>query len=132
MSGSLIFIPANFNSVLSKNIDKSNLHFIHCYQVGPLTTLERIECQCNHLTWFGSRVFVAPNKLHMDVIAIRILEPSNYAPVLAVLCVTFGLYFLVVIWARREDRKDRNKVFTGKKFTADPHHIFRYHWLSYI
>lgn len=46
----------------------------------------------------------------MDIIIERIKDPSNYAPVLSVLCVTFGLYLLVIVWARREDRKDRNKV----------------------
>ncbi|XP_020607936.1 LOW QUALITY PROTEIN: polycystic kidney disease protein 1-like 2 [Orbicella faveolata] len=79
-------------------------------EVGPLTTLERVECRCNHLTWFGSRVFVPPNKLHLDIILKRIKDPSNYAPVLSVLCVTFGLYLMVIVWARREDRKDRNKT----------------------
>lgn len=55
-------------------------------------------------------MIVAPNKLHIDVISVRIKDPSNYAPVLTVLFVTFGLYFLVLIWARREDKKDMNKV----------------------
>lgn len=67
-------------------------------------------------------MFVAPNKLHMDIIAARIKDPSNYAPVLTVLCVTFGLYFLVLIWARREDRKDRNKVLIEDNLTVDLHH----------
>lgn len=79
-------------------------------KVGSMTTSEHVECRSNHLTWFGSRVFVPPNKLDLDIIASRISDPSNYAPVLSVLCVTFGLYFLVVIWARRQDRKDKNKV----------------------
>ena len=84
--------------------------------------MDRIHCQCTHLTWFGSRLFVPPNKLHMDVIAARIKDPSNYAPVLAVLCTTCGLYILILVWARREDRKDVHKVNTiinGFMQTAD-------------
>ncbi|PFX17783.1 Polycystic kidney disease protein 1-like 2 [Stylophora pistillata] len=79
-------------------------------EVGSLTTPERVECRSNHLTWFGSRVFVPPNKLDLNLIASRISDPSNYAPVLSVLCVTFGLYFLILVWARRQDQKDKNKT----------------------
>ena len=72
--------------------------------------MDRIHCQCNHLTWFGSRVFVPPNKLHFDIIAAKIKDPANYAPVLAVLCTTCGVYLLIVVWARREDQRDTQKV----------------------
>ena len=51
-----------------------------------------------------------PNKLHLDIIAVKIKDPSNYALVLAVLCTTCGLYVIALVWARRQDRKDVQKV----------------------
>lgn len=55
-------------------------------------------------------MFVPPNSLNLDKIAVMIVDPSNYIPVLTVLSVTSGLYLLVLVWARREDRKDKQKV----------------------
>ena len=55
-------------------------------------------------------MFVPPNSLNLDKIAVMIVDPSNYIPVLTVLSVTSGLYLLVLVWARREDRKDIQKV----------------------
>ena len=54
-----------------------------------------------------------PNKLHLDIIAVKIKDPSNYALVLAVLCTTCGLYVIALVWARRQDRKDVQKVIHG-------------------
>lgn len=55
-------------------------------------------------------MFVPPNSLNLDKIAVMIVDPSNYIPVLTVLSVTSGLYLLVLVWARREDRKGKQKV----------------------
>ncbi|XP_068716630.1 polycystin-1-like protein 2 [Montipora capricornis] len=79
-------------------------------EVGTQTTLDSIHCECTHLTWFGSRVFVPPNKLNLDEIKVLIVDPSNYVPVITVLSITCGLYLLALIWARREDRKDIQKI----------------------
>lgn len=44
-----------------------------------------------------------------------IKDPTNYAAVLSVLCTIWAIYGLMVIWARREDKKDELKV----KFLLD-------------
>ena len=88
----------------------SNFRLFGIQQVGTQTTLDSIHCECTHLTWFGSRVFVPPNKLNLDKIKVLIVDPSNYVPIITVLSITCGLYLLALIWARREDRKDMQKV----------------------
>ncbi|XP_078585987.1 polycystin-1-like protein 2 isoform X1 [Branchiostoma floridae x Branchiostoma japonicum] len=81
-------------------------------KTGQLTTPYRTHCLCDHLTPFasGSSFFVAPNSL--DIVA-SILAFSNIGSnpaVVITLAVIVVLYVLVVIWARRKDRTDLEKV----------------------
>ncbi|EDO36967.1 predicted protein, partial [Nematostella vectensis] len=76
--------------------------------VGGLTTPELSQCFSTHLTSFASDFFVPPNKIDWSKISLDELakNPTVFAFVLSI----FGAYFLLVIWARRADRKDLEKV----------------------
>lgn len=49
-----------------------------------------------------------PNKIDWDKVSLA--ELLNNPLVFSVVCGIFGLYFLLVLWARRADRKDLEKV----------------------
>ena len=92
----------------SKNTTVSNLSF----KVGSNSTTTFLQCLCNHLTSFGGGVLVMPNKLDFDVVfneLIRIYETGNVA-VLCTIIAALLLYFLVCVFARKGDKKDRAKV----------------------
>ena len=81
-------------------------------QVAETTTLDMVHCLCNHLTAFGGQKFVAANPIDFDIILIefdRLPETGNVAVIVAVNCV-FGLYLLLLIWARKADMQDALKV----------------------
>lgn len=78
------------------------------FKAGPKTTPKKRHCLCNHLTSFASDFFVPPNKIDWDKVSLE--ELLNNPLVFSVVCGIFGLYFLLVLWARRADRKDLEKV----------------------
>lgn len=77
-------------------------------QVGDETSPARIHCQCNHLTSFASDFLVAPNPI--DFGKVFSADLSKNPVVLIVVCLMFGLYFILVLIARRYDKKDLEKV----------------------
>ena len=81
-------------------------------QVGDVTDDQLLHCRCNHLTGFGGGFVVAPNPIDFDKVLTeftRLEETENYV-VLAIVCSIFGVYALVMIWARKADLKDERKV----------------------
>ncbi|XP_078682392.1 polycystin-1-like protein 2 [Branchiostoma floridae x Branchiostoma belcheri] len=80
-------------------------------QPGPLSSAALSHCRCNHLTAFGSSFtfFVAPNKLNI-LEALQTLNIRENPVVVIAVSVLFGIYILVVIWARRKDTQDSKKV----------------------
>ncbi|XP_044184816.1 polycystic kidney disease protein 1-like 2 [Acropora millepora] len=81
-------------------------------KVGSNSTTTTLQCLCNHLTSFGGGVLVMPNKLDFNVVfneLTRIHETGNVA-VLCTIIATVLLYFLVCVFARRADKKDRAKT----------------------
>ncbi|CAH1266451.1 PKD1L3 [Branchiostoma lanceolatum] len=78
-------------------------------EVGLLSNLTHIHCQCDHLTKFSG--FVAPNPLNIqEALSANVLE--NPAGLILVL-VVFSSYLLGVLWARKADRKDLTKAGVG-------------------
>lgn len=77
-------------------------------QVGEQTKPELIHCKCNHLTSFASDFLVAPNPIDFDKVFSADLS-KNFV-VLLVVCLIFGLYIMLVVIARRFDKKDLEKV----------------------
>jgi len=86
-----------------------------CYfpiKVGPKSNKTSLYCLCNHLTSFGGGVLVKPNSLDFDVVfneLTRLHETGNIA-VLSTIIAALLLYVLVIIVARRADKRDRAKV----------------------
>ncbi|KAI8510759.1 hypothetical protein Bbelb_116750 [Branchiostoma belcheri] len=80
-------------------------------QPGPLSSATLSHCRCDHLTAFGSgfTFFVAPNKLNI-LEALQTLNIRENPVVVIAVSVLFGIYILVVIWARRKDTQDSKKV----------------------
>ncbi|KAI8510753.1 hypothetical protein Bbelb_116690 [Branchiostoma belcheri] len=80
-------------------------------QPGPLSSAALSHCRCDHLTAFGSgfTFFIAPNKLNI-LETLRKLNPAENPVVIIAVSVLFGIYILVVIWARRKDRQDSKKI----------------------
>ena len=76
------------------------------------TAIDMILCHCNHLTAFGGELFVALNPIDFDKVftEVKLLpETENVAVITAVSCV-FGLYLLLLLWARKADQQDALKV----------------------
>ena len=81
-------------------------------QVSETTTLEMVHCVCNHLSAFGGQLFEVPNAIDFDRVFIEfdhIPETGDVAVMVAVSCV-FGLYLLLLVWARKADKQDALKV----------------------
>ncbi|XP_066278311.1 polycystin-1-like protein 2 isoform X2 [Branchiostoma lanceolatum] len=92
---------------------------------GVLSNSTHMHCRCNHLTKFTG--MVAPNPINFsEVFTKDILQnPIGLILVLA----TFVLYLLLVLWARRKDRRDLTKVGVappqGHTLNPDP-------WCQYV
>ncbi|KAL9954036.1 hypothetical protein ACROYT_G041524 [Oculina patagonica] len=81
-------------------------------KVGDDTDDEQLQCRCNHLTSFGGGFLIAPNPIDFDKVITefsRLGETGNYV-VLATVCSIFGVYLLVLIWARKADMLDERKL----------------------
>lgn len=63
---------------------------------------------------FGGGFVIAPNPIDSDKVFTefaRLEETGNYL-VLTVVCSIFGVYLLLIIWARKADLQDQRKVCT--------------------
>lgn len=81
-------------------------------QVAETTSVDTIHCLCDHLSAFGGQLFVAPNSIDFDKVfteLTRLSETGNVAVIVAISCV-FGLYLLLLVWARKADHQDALKV----------------------
>lgn len=74
--------------------------------VGPETTPQKTQCVCNHLTDFGGDVLVAPNPIDFDKVFEGLANLGDNLGVLMVILTIFLLYVVLVIWARKKDKKD--------------------------
>lgn len=64
------------------------------------------------MTFFGGNVIQAPNPIDFDLVFIgftRLDETGNIS-VLVTVASIFILYFVVLVYARRADKRDENKV----------------------
>lgn len=83
-----------------------------------------LKCSCNHLTSFGGSLLVKPNPIDFDKVLVefkKIEETGNVAVIVTVV-VAFMVYFVVLVLARRADKKDALRVrffycFSGKRLT---------------
>lgn len=79
-------------------------------EVGPLTTKYRTQCLCNHLTSFGGDFVVPPNTIDFKNVWGNFSNLSENAAVFSTVIVLLGLYVIILIWCRYQDKKDILKV----------------------
>lgn len=78
----------------------------------PETVSGSILCLCNHLSAFGGDFFVEPNKIEFKTVFGKfgdLGETKNFV-VLATVCSVLLLYTIGVIFTRRADSRDKQKV----------------------
>jgi hypothetical protein len=70
-----------------------------------------LDCDCKpkKKMTFANSFYVAPNKIDFSSVFLK-FSPLNQAAVMAVLILIFIIYILIIIWTRRQDRKDLLKV----------------------
>ena len=73
-----------------------------------------LKCLCNHLTSFGGNFIQAPNPIDFDKVFTEFLNlaESDNISVLVIIACIFLLYLVVLIFARRADKRDVDKVIT--------------------
>ncbi|XP_060576637.1 uncharacterized protein LOC132733957 isoform X2 [Ruditapes philippinarum] len=66
-----------------------------------------LDCDCKpkKKMTFANSFYVAPNKIDFSSVFLK-FSPLNQAAVMAVLILIFIIYILIIIWTRRQDRKD--------------------------
>ncbi|XP_064637018.1 polycystin-1-like protein 2 [Lineus longissimus] len=70
------------------------------------TTWKHTVCCCNHLTSFGGDFVVPPNTIDFGSVFSKFKSLHENAAVFATVVTILCLYVLVLIWARRKDKKD--------------------------
>ena len=83
-------------------------------QVREMTTQDSIHCYCNHLSAFGGQLLVAPTPIDFDKVFTELagVPDSGYIAVMIAVSCVFGLYLLLLMWARKNDKRDLMKVRT--------------------
>ncbi|XP_041047630.1 polycystic kidney disease protein 1-like 2 [Carcharodon carcharias] len=94
--------------------------------VGLHSTPDQSHCLCNHLTFFGSTFFVMPNKLDLTQIPELFTQTSQNPVVVSLVAAIFGIYIIVLVWARIKDRSDLTKAKVTVLFDNDPLAQYRY------
>ncbi|XP_077983049.1 polycystin-1-like protein 2 [Glandiceps talaboti] len=95
-------------------------------RAGPLTTASLTHCLCNHLTLFGSSFFVKPNTVNFITDAKLFLTFVDNPVVVSTVGALFAVYLLLVIWAIRQDKKDRVRAAVVILDDNDPFALYRY------
>ncbi|KAL5005145.1 hypothetical protein ScPMuIL_018601 [Solemya velum] len=80
--------------------------------IAPYTSRETLYCWCTHLTAFSSSFLIMPNVVSLKDIMLFSTFFSNPVVVITIVIVWI-IYFILLYWARREDRKD---VFKGSVY----------------
>ncbi|ESO90834.1 hypothetical protein LOTGIDRAFT_73776, partial [Lottia gigantea] len=70
------------------------------------SSVEKLHCQCNHLTAFSGGVLITPNLLNPIGDAKLFLTFFDNPVVVVTIMVIWVLYIFLLCWARREDEKD--------------------------
>ncbi|XP_053405410.1 polycystic kidney disease protein 1-like 3 isoform X2 [Mercenaria mercenaria] len=79
-------------------------------EVSPLSTKEKLECLCTHLTAFSGGVFVLPNFVDPIGDAALFLTFFDNPVVVTTVVIVWVLYFFLIHWARQSDRRDQEQV----------------------
>ena len=79
--------------------------------MGQESNSSSLKCLCTHLTSFGGEFLVAPNSIDFKAVerTFENLDPRDVL-VLVTVCSAFLIYFVVLVIARRADKRDASKV----------------------
>ncbi|CAH1794576.1 unnamed protein product [Owenia fusiformis] len=94
--------------------------------VGPITTIEKTQCLCTHLTNFGGDFVVPPNSIDFSTVFAKFAKLGENAAVFSVVISVLGLYFIALVWCRRKDKQDLIKW--GAKPLEDNIPTDQYHY----
>ncbi|XP_077991802.1 polycystin-1-like protein 2 [Glandiceps talaboti] len=75
-------------------------------QVSPNTYHAITYCRCNHLTAFGSDFVLPPNTIDFSTVFEKFTSLHENLVVFITVGLIFVIYVLILIWARRKDRRD--------------------------
>lgn len=79
------------------------------FQATDKTTRKKLDCKCTHTTTFSGGFVVQPNTIDFGYVFANMDFMSN--PTLYITIIFVGVvYLLAVVWARRKDIKDLEKV----------------------
>ncbi|GIY29651.1 polycystic kidney disease protein 1-like 2 [Caerostris darwini] len=78
-----------------------------CYVENATAALT--QCKCNHLTSFGGGFFVAPNTVDFSYVFANAGFADNVTIYMTIINIML-IYLALLIWARRQDIKDREKL----------------------
>uniref|UniRef100_A0A8C8RV32 Polycystin 1 like 3, transient receptor potential channel interacting n=1 Tax=Pelusios castaneus TaxID=367368 RepID=A0A8C8RV32_9SAUR len=95
-------------------------------QVGPQSTISSTQCLCNHLTFFGSSVFVVPRTVNVQDTGKLLQNIANNPVGVALLASLLVVHGAAGIWAWRRDRADVRKVKVTVLADSDPRAHVRY------
>ena len=87
-------------------------HFFLMQQAGKNSTPTVIQCLCNHFTSFGGSFLVQPNKMDFCQVQVGFRTINDLYDVLVLVSVllVFLVYLISLIFARRADKRDLEKV----------------------
>ena len=90
--------------------------FLFSLKVSQDSNTTHLKCLCNHLTSFGGNFIQAPNPIDFDKVFTEFtnLAESGNVSVLVTIACFFLLYFVVLILARRADKRDVDKVIISQ------------------
>ncbi|CAH1263346.1 PKD1L3 [Branchiostoma lanceolatum] len=74
--------------------------------VGPNTTAAHTQCLTTHLTSFGADFIVPPNTIDFSTVFAKFANLSDNAAVFSTVIVMFGVYFIIVFFAMKADKRD--------------------------
>ncbi|XP_071814843.1 polycystin family receptor for egg jelly-like isoform X3 [Apostichopus japonicus] len=93
-------------------------------KVLPTSSMLKTDCACNHLTLFGGGFSIPINSIDLSDSAFTKLDenPVVFAFLLACLCV----YAVIVVWARKKDKRDLEKTGVTPLPDNDPRDKFMF------
>ncbi|RWS14806.1 polycystic kidney disease protein 1-like protein 2-like protein [Dinothrombium tinctorium] len=86
---------------------------------------ELTHCKCNHLTSFGSGFFVMPNTVDFTYVFAHAGFADNVTIYMTIV-ITLTAYVLLLIWARKHDRKDLESLGATPLADNDPKDKYLY------
>ncbi|PFX11751.1 Polycystic kidney disease protein 1-like 2, partial [Stylophora pistillata] len=80
-------------------------------KIEPEVVSGNIYCQCNHLSSFGGEFFVEPNRIEFHKVFGEFTKDlrKNFV-VLATVCSMLLIYLIGLVFTRRADRQDKQKI----------------------